>query len=107
MKVDEILETKAHTLSFDQIDAIAQDYITKHDGSNLPYYITGTYMVHDIQYGLIRVSDEDTSSYMYIPAWYYMVDGESSSTQYCTFSSYVIISAIDGSIYNNYSGDIN
>ena len=42
MKVDEILETKAHTLSFDQIDAIAQDYITKHDGSNLPYYITGT-----------------------------------------------------------------
>lgn len=44
---------------------------------------------------------------MYIPAWYYMIDGESLSSPFCTFSPYVIISAIDGSIYHDYNGNIN
>jgi len=33
MKVEEVLETNAQLLSFDQIDAIAKDYISKFDGT--------------------------------------------------------------------------
>lgn len=107
MKVEEVLETNAQLLSFDQIDAIAKDYISKFDGTTLPFSADNTYKIKEIQYGLIRLFDEESDSYMYIPAWYYMIDGESLSSPFCTFSPYVIISAIDGSIYHDYNGNIN
>ena len=107
MKVEEVLETNAQLLSFDQIDAIAKDYISKFDGTTLPFSADNTYKIKEIQYGLIRLFNEESDSYMYIPAWYYMIDGESLSSPFCTFSPYVIISAIDGSIYHDYNGNIN
>lgn len=100
MKIETIDVDMANTLDFSQVDAIAQDYINKHTFDETVYDIT------DIRYGLIRVSNEEDDSYQLLPAWYYLAEGSEESKPYYFPSAYVIINAIDGSIYNNELGYI-
>lgn len=100
MKIETIDVDMANTLDFSQIDTIAQDYINKHTFDETVYDIT------DIRYGLIRVSNEEDDSYQLLPAWYYLAEGSEESKPYYFPSAYVIINAIDGSIYNNELGYI-
>ena len=100
MKIETIDVDMANTLDFSQVDAIAQDYINKHTFDETMYDIT------DIRYGLIRVSNEADDSYQLLPAWYYVAEGNEESKPYYFPSAYVIINAIDGSIYNNELGYI-
>lgn len=100
MKIETIDVDMANTLDFSQVDAIAQDYINKHTFDETVYDIT------DIRYGLIRVSNEEDDSYQLLPAWYYLTEGSEESKPYYFPSAYVIINAIDGSIYNNELGYI-
>lgn len=100
MKIETIDVDMANTLDFSQIDTIAQDYINKHTFDETVYDIT------DIRYGLIRVSNEEDDSYQLLPAWYYLAEGSEESKPYYFPSAYVIINAIDGSIYNDELGYI-
>ena len=100
MKIETIDVDMANTLDFSQIDTIAQDYINKHTFDETVYDIT------DIRYGLIRVSNEEDDSYQLLPAWYYLAKGSEESKPYYFPSAYVIINAIDGSIYNDELGYI-
>ena len=108
MKQDTIKEEHAVTLSFDQIDAIAKTYLDSHSDSQDAILSTPDpsyeISVRNICYGMIRVSDADHSSYSYIPAWYYLTDTGHDS--FFIQSSYVIISAIDGGIYDPYTGTV-
>ena len=54
----------------------------------------------------IVVSNEEDDSYQLLPAWYYLAEGSEESKPYYFPSAYVIINAIDGSIYNNELGYI-
>lgn len=98
MQVDFIQEENAATLSFEQIDRIAQDYINQHTFEDT------SYQVNQISYGLIRIAGETDESYTLLPAWHYVVTDEIDG--YPSFSTYVIINAIDGSIYDNALGYI-
>lgn len=100
MKIETIDVDMANTLDFSQVDAIAQDYINKHTFDETVYDIT------DIRYGLIRLSNEADDSYQLLPAWYYVAEGNEESKPYYFPSAYVVINAIDGSIYNNELGYI-
>ena len=61
-------------------------------------------MVQKICYGLIRISDENHNSYSLTPAWFYLETPSKSG--YTAQTAYVIISAIDGSIYNPWLGTL-
>ncbi len=111
MKVDSIKTEHATTLSFDQIDAVAQAYIDFCSAKD-PYSVpdnnsspsTNKMMVQKICYGLIRISDENHNSYSLTPAWFYLETPSKSG--YTAQTAYVIISAIDGSIYNPWLGTL-
>ena len=111
MKVDSIKTEHAATLSFDQIDAVAQAYIDSCSVRD-PYSIPASassltankITVHNICYGLIRISDADHRSYSLTPAWFYLEAPDKHA--YTTQTAYVIISAIDGSIYNPWLGTL-
>ena len=62
--------------------------------------------VQDSTYQLIRLSNEADDSYQLLPAWYYVAEGNEESKPYYFPSAYVVINAIDGSIYNNELGYI-
>ena len=111
MKVDSIKTEHAATLSFAQIDAVAQAYIDScsvRDPYSIPdsaSSLTANKMtVHNICYGLIRISDANHRSYSLTPAWFYLEAPDKHA--YTTQTAYVIISAIDGSIYNPWLGTL-
>ena len=102
------------TLSFDQIDTIARNYIDSRSVSS-PYPDTQTVTesasaesefptVTQIRYGMIRISDPEHSTYLFTPAWYYIA--EQQQKLYYHANIYVIINAIDGSIYNPWLGTL-
>ena len=53
---------------------------------------------------LIRISDSKHKSYSLVPAWFYMLKPDEAGILYK--SSYAIINAIDGSIYNPFIGTL-
>lgn len=109
MQADTIEAKTSPTLSFDQIDAIAKaqiDFMSIWNSSPFdPLSIADCeYTVTSIEYGLIRISDSKHKSYSLVPAWFYMLKPDESGILYK--SSYVIINAIDGSIYNPFIGTL-
>lgn len=100
MKVEEVQTEDASTLDFSQIDIIAQDYINKHTFHETVYNVSA------IRYGLIRIANDTDDSYQLLPAWYYLYDNKEENGAYYYPSTYVIINAIDGSIFNNELGYI-
>ena len=114
MQVDTIETAVSPTLSFDQIDTIARNYIDSRSVSS-PYPDTQTATesastenefppVTQIRYGMIRISDPEHSTYLFTPAWYYIA--EPQQKLYYHTNIYVIINAIDGSIYNPWLGTL-
>lgn len=109
MQVDTIEAKTSPTLSFDQIDAIAKaqiDFMSIWNSSPFdPLSIADCeYTVTSIEYGLIRISDSKHKSYSLVPAWFYMLKPDEAGILYK--SSYAIINAIDGSIYNPFIGTL-
>ena len=109
MQVDTIETKTSPTLSFDQIDAIAKaqiDFMSIWNSSPFdPLSIADCeYTVTSIEYGLIRIYDSKHKSYSLVPAWFYMLKPDEAGILYK--SSYVIINAIDGSIYNPFIGTL-
>lgn len=101
MQVDAIDTTVSPTLSFDQIDTIARNYIDSRSVSS-PYPDTQTVTesasaesefptVTQIRYGMIRISDPEHSTYLFTPAWYYIA--EQQQKLYYHANIYVIINA--------------
>ena len=114
MQVDTIETEVSPTLSFDQIDTIARNYIDSRSASS-PYPDAQTSTepgskesefppVTQIRYGMIRISDPEHSTYLFTPAWYYIA--EPQQKLYYHTNIYVIINAIDGSIYNPWLGTL-
>ena len=109
MQADTIEAKTSPTLSFDQIDAIAKaqiDFMSIWNSSPFdPLSIADCeYTVTSIEYGLIRISDSKHKSYSLVPAWFYMLKPDEAGILYK--SSYAIINAIDGSIYNPFIGTL-
>lgn len=114
MQVDTIETEVSPTLSFDQIDTIARNYIDSRSASS-PFPDAQTSAepgseesefppVTQIRYGMIRISDPEHSTYLFTPAWYYIA--EPQQKLYYHTNIYVIINAIDGSIYNPWLGTL-